>query len=77
MYIKNNDESKTYIIGVTIPRVENELGMLLRFIRISFVLPLIQKMVKDLKSYKGVNEACINNNSRENLTDRLNKRPKF
>ena len=76
MSITNNATSQKYIIGITIPRVENKTGLLLRFIRIKYVLPSIRKMVKSLKSYEGVNRDCINDSSREDLTDRPNKRPK-
>ena len=83
---KNNDsdkdKGKKYIVGVTLPRVESN-GTFLRFLKISHVLPYIQRVMDSLKQSGAIDKfgsSTISRNSsssRENTSNIPSKRPKL
>ena len=52
MNIEGDDGDNNYIIGVALPRYQNEKGIFFNFIRINYGFPLIQKMIEDLQSHE-------------------------
>ena len=79
---RDNDEKKIYIVGVTLPRTEIN-GTFLRFLKISNVLPYIQRIMDSLEPSGAINKfysGIMSENSsrsRENSANTRNKRPRL
>ena len=70
MNIKGGYGDNKYIIGVTLPRYQNEKGIFSNFIRINYGFPFIQKMIKDLQCHE---ELYRNNTSSSSESDSFNE----
>ena len=79
---RDNDEKKKYIVGVTLPRAEID-GTFLRFLKISNVLPYIQRIMDSLEPSGAINKLYSgimsknSSRSRTNSSNNRNKRPRL
>ena len=76
MNIKGCDGDNKYIIGVTLPRYQNE-GVFFNFIRINYGFPFIQKMIKDLQCHEELYTDNIGSSSKNDCLNIPSKRLKL
>ena len=74
--IKLDDEVKTFIVGITLHPSKTKEGILLRFIRASYIYSAVQVLKNQLLTEIAKESSCANS-SKEDLMDRPNKRPKL
>ena len=75
--VKNGNNTK-YITGILTSGKQSEKGFFYRFIRISYAMPFITKVLETLLPQEETNGVCSNSSSssKKDLSDTSIKRPK-
>ena len=81
-YDIDKDNEKKYIVGITLPRVESN-GTFLLFLKISHVLPYIQRVMGNLEPCGAIDKFCSSiikrnsSSSGENTSNKPSKRSRL